>query len=59
MKDGKAGVANFFNYVYESYSVRDVLYFEVKINEEQLKNSKKMKGKWESVYNTYFEGGNE
>ena len=57
--NSEAGIANFFNYVYEAYSVRDVLYFEVKTNEEQLKNSKKMKAKWESVYNLYFEGGNE
>ncbi|KGR79177.1 DUF262 domain-containing protein [Ureibacillus manganicus] len=56
--DSDAGVHNFFNYVNESYSIRDILHFEVKTSEEKLKNSKKMKEKWEKVYSLYFEGGN-
>uniref|UniRef100_UPI003F49A940 DUF262 domain-containing protein n=1 Tax=Niallia taxi TaxID=2499688 RepID=UPI003F49A940 len=56
--DSDLGVYNFFNYVNESYSIRDVLNFEVKTREEKLKNSKKMKEKWGKVYGLYFEGGN-
>lgn len=56
--DSEAGVDNFFNYINESYSISDVLHFEIKTSEENLKNSKKMKQKWGEVYSLYFKGGN-
>lgn len=52
-----AGVDNFFNYMNELYSISDVLHFEIKTREDELKNSKKMKGKWGEVYSIYFKGG--
>ncbi|USK72327.1 DUF262 domain-containing protein [Peribacillus asahii] len=56
--DSDAGVDNFFNYINESYFISDVLHFEIKTSEENLKNSKKLKQKWGEVYSLYFKGGN-
>ena len=56
--DSDAGIDNFFNYINESYSISDVLHFEIKISEENFKNSKKVKEKSEEVYSLYFKGGN-
>ena len=56
--ESDAGIGNFFNHINESYSISDVLHFEIKINEENLKNSKKVKQKSEEVYSLYFKGGN-
>ena len=52
------GLVTFFNHINESYSISDVLHFEIKINEGNLKNSKKVKRKSEEVYSLYFKGGN-
>lgn len=57
--DSGAGVDNFFNYINESYSISDILHFEIKISEENLKNSKRLKQKWGEVYSLYFKGGNK
>ena len=56
--ESDAGIGNFFNHINESYSISDVLHFEIIINEENLKNSKKVKQKSEEVYSLYFKGGN-
>jgi hypothetical protein len=52
-----AGVQNFFNYVNESYSISDVLLFEIKTSEENLKNSVIVKEKSERLYSLYSKGG--
>jgi hypothetical protein len=55
--DSDAEVDNFFNYINESYSISDVLHFEIKTSEEKLRNSNKVKEKSEEVYSLYFKGG--
>ncbi|ONG60064.1 DUF262 domain-containing protein [Bacillus cereus] len=57
--DSDAGVANFFNHIHESYSIRDVLHFEIRISEEKLNNSEIVKQKSKELFSLYFKGGNE
>ncbi|MEQ2527406.1 DUF262 domain-containing protein [Bacillaceae bacterium CLA-AA-H227] len=59
VRDSETGVANFFNHINESYSISDVLHFEISASREKLKNANKLKDKYGEVHSLYFKGGNE
>lgn len=56
--DSDSGIDNFFNHINESYSISNVLHFEIK-TKENFNNSQKMKDKWGEVYNKFLKGGNK
>ncbi len=53
--NSEAGVANLFNFISESYSVKELSNFEIAIDESNFKNSSKVKEKSPGVYSKLLE----